>query len=45
VKPTMCPTRTWSTRLCMPPMMFTSMVGQASRQTAPASGPSTIERS
>ena len=45
VKPTRWPTMTWSMIPCSPPMMFVSIVGHASFQTAGASGPSTIERS
>ena len=45
VKPTKWPTIAWSTMPCSPPMMFCSIVGHASFQTAGAIGPSTIERS
>src|SRR5436309_7104906 len=43
--PTKCPTRARSTIPWSPPMRFCSIVGQASIQTARASGPSTMERS
>ena len=43
--PTKWPTIAWSTTPCMPPMMFWSIVGHASFQTAFWSGPSTILRS
>src|SRR6266540_7370135 len=36
---------TWSMMPCSPAMMFCSIVGQASRQTAGPIGPSTMERS
>src|SRR5437016_7336737 len=36
---------TWSMIPCSPAMAFCSMVGQAIRQTARPSGPSTMERS
>src|SRR4051812_26227845 len=45
VKPTKCPTITWSMMPWTPPMMFVSIVGQASFQTAGTIGPSTIDRS
>ena len=45
VKPTRCPTSTWSTMPCRPPTALVSMVGQAMFHTALPSGPSTMERS
>ena len=44
-KPTKWPTITWSMMPCTPPIMFVSIVGQASFQTVGTSGPSMIERS
>jgi hypothetical protein len=43
--PTRCPTSTWSTMPCRPPITLVSIVGQASFHTAGPSGPSMMERS